>query len=94
MDNGAVPFPRRSWSPSGGGLVCSPRAWLVKNHPFVDRNKPSGFAVAVLFLELNGDRFDATQADATIRTLALAAGALTERGFADWLKANSRRAAR
>ena len=64
----------------------------VKNHPFVDGNKRTGFAVAVLFLELNGYRFDAAQADATVRTFALAAGALTEHGFADWLKTNSRRA--
>jgi death-on-curing protein len=64
---------------------------LVKNHPFLDGNKRLGFAVAVLFLELNGHRFDAAQADAAIRTLALAAGDMSERGFADWLRANSRR---
>jgi prophage maintenance system killer protein len=50
--------------------------------------------VAVLFLELNGCRFDAAEADATIRTLALAVGDLTEREFAGWLEANSRRASR
>ncbi len=64
---------------------------LAKNHAFVDGNKRLGFAVAVLFLELNGYRFDAAQADAAIRTLALAAGDLNEHGFSDWLRANSRR---
>jgi death on curing protein len=64
---------------------------LVKNHPFIDGNKRLGFAVAVVFLELNGYRFDATQADATVRTLALAAGDMSEHSFADWLAANSRR---
>jgi death-on-curing protein len=67
---------------------------IVKNHPFVDGNKRVGFAVAVLFLELNGYRFDAAQADAAVHTLALAAGDLSEHGFATWLRANSRRAAR
>ena len=73
-------------------LAASYAFGLVKNHPFVDGNKRTGFAVAVLFLELNGCRFTAAEADAAIRTLALAAGDLDERGFADWLRANSRRA--
>ncbi len=60
----------------------------------MDGNKRTGFAVAVLFLELNGRRFDTAEADATVRTLALAVGDLNEREFADWLKANSRRASR
>ena len=75
-------------------LAASYAFGLVKNHPFVDGNKRTGFAVAVLFLELNGCRLDAAEADAAIRTLALAAGDLDERGFADWLRANSRRARR
>jgi death-on-curing protein len=64
---------------------------LVKNHPFVDGNKRIGFAVTVLFLEVNGYRFQASEADATVRTLALAAGEATEAEYATWLKANSRK---
>ena len=70
-------------------LAASYAFGLVKNHPFVDGNKRSGFAVAVLFLELNGYRFDATEADATVQTLALAASELKEQAFAEWLAANS-----
>jgi death-on-curing protein len=81
-------------SPTVFDLAASYAVALVKNHPFVDGNKRTGFAVAVLFLELNGCRFDAAEADATIRTLALAVGDLSEREFADWLRANSRRASR
>ena len=73
-------------------LAASYGAGLVKNHPFVDGNKRIGFAVAVLFLDLNGYRFEAGEADAAVRTLALAAGDLQEREYAAWLKANSRRA--
>jgi death-on-curing protein len=64
---------------------------LVKNHPFLDGNKRIGFAVAVLFLELNGLEFTATEVDAVLQTLALAAGALDEAGYANWLRQNSRR---
>ncbi|WP_245846410.1 type II toxin-antitoxin system death-on-curing family toxin [Prosthecobacter debontii] len=62
---------------------------LVKNHPFLDGNKRTGFVTAVLMLELNGFCFQATEADAAIRTLALAAGEMTESGYAAWLEANS-----
>lgn len=74
------------------GLAASYGFGLVKNHPFVDGNKRTAFAVAVLFLEVNGYRFEAGEADATVRTLALAAGDLHEADYAAWLKANSRRA--
>ena len=62
---------------------------LIKNHPFVDGNKRIGFAVAALFLELNGYRFQAAEADVVVRTLALAAGAATEADYAAWLSANA-----
>ena len=64
---------------------------LVRNHPFLDGNKRIGFATAVLFLELNGYRFAATEVDATIQTLALAARKLGEAGYARWLNANSKK---
>lgn len=72
-------------------LVASYAFGLVKNHPFIDGNKRTGFIVAVLFLELNGFRFCANEVDATVRTLALAAGDMTETAYAQWLKANSKR---
>ena len=72
-------------------LAASYGFGLVKNHPFVDGNKRIGFAVAVLFLELNGCQFEATEAEATVRTLALAAGEMNEAGYAAWLKSNTRK---
>ncbi len=65
---------------------------LVRNHPFLDGNKRIGFTAAIVFLELNGYRFTASEADATIKTLALAAREVGEAGYAAWLKANSRKA--
>ena len=63
---------------------------IVKNHPFVDGNKRSGLLAATLFLEANGIRFSATEEDAVVQTLALAAGAITAEDFAAWLKWVSR----
>lgn len=65
---------------------------LVRNHPFVDGNKRTAFTTAVLFLELNGRRFTATEVDATLQTLALAASELDEAGYAAWLRARCHRA--
>ncbi|MEW6302744.1 MAG: hypothetical protein AB1705_04690 [Verrucomicrobiota bacterium] len=48
--------------------------------------------MAVVFLELNGYRFQATEVDAAVRTLALAASEMSEAQCAAWLKANSQRA--
>ena len=50
-----------------------------------------GFIVAVTFLELNGLRFGANERDATVRTLALAAGEMSEAAYSVWLKAHSQR---
>ena len=63
---------------------------IVKNHPFVDGNKRSGLLAATLFHEANGIRFSATEEDAVVQTLALAAGAITAEDFAAWLKRVSR----
>ena len=73
-------------------LAASYAFGLAKNHPFIDGNKRTAFVTAVLFLELNGLRFSAEEADAAVRTLALAAGEMTEAKYEAWLKANSKRA--
>ena len=78
--------------PSVFDLAASYAFGLVKNHAFIDGNKRIGFAVGALFLEVNGYRLQAAEADATVRTLALAAGAMTEVEYAIWLKANSKKA--
>ena len=66
-------------------------AGIVRNHPFVDGNKRTGFVVGVLFLELHGFDFKASEENATQAVWDLAAGKLDEDGYAAWLRANSRR---
>jgi death on curing protein len=65
-------------------------AGIVGNHPFVDGNKRAGFVVGVLFLELDGFDFKASEEDATQAVLDLAAGTLDEAAFAAWLRAKAR----
>jgi death-on-curing protein len=64
---------------------------IVRNHPFVDGNKRTGFLVGVLYLELNGYRFTATEESAAQAILSLAAGTLDEPALAAWLRANAKR---
>ncbi|HEY0879845.1 MAG TPA: type II toxin-antitoxin system death-on-curing family toxin [Zeimonas sp.] len=66
-------------------------AAIVRNRPFVDGNKRTGFVLGVLFLEMNGHRFDARQEDAANAVLALAEGRLDGRGYHAFMKANSAR---
>ena len=61
---------------------------IVRNHPFVDGNKRTAFVVGVLFLEMNGSRFIATEEDATQVVLGLASGTIEEAPFIRWLRAN------
>jgi death-on-curing protein len=76
--------------PSVFDLAASLAFGLIKNHPFLDGNKRVAFTAAVTFLHVNGRRIQAAEVDATVRTLALAAGDMTEAQYALWLKANSR----
>jgi death on curing protein len=63
-------------------------AGIVQNHPFVDGNKRTGFVAGILFLELNGYHFIATEPAAADAVLALAAGTLAEADYATFLRAN------
>lgn len=66
-------------------------AGIVSNHPFVDGNKRTGFVVGVLFLELNGYNFTASEEAAAQAVIALASGAIDEAGYAAFLSDNVRR---
>ena len=67
-------------------LAASYGVGLAKNHAFVDGNKRVAFLAVGLFLALNGQRLVATQAEATLAMLDVAAGTLDEAAFAQWLR--------
>ncbi len=69
-------------------LATAYTSGIVKNHPFIDGNKRTGFVVGVLFLELNGARFTASEEAATQAVLELAAGTLDDAGYATFLREN------
>jgi death-on-curing protein len=77
--------------PSMAELAASYAAGVVKNHPFLDGNKRTGFMLGAGFLERNGFAFTASEVEAVLQTLALAAGETTEAAYAEWLGANSHR---
>ena len=67
---------------------------LVLNHPFRDGNKRIALAVAGVFLQLNGWRLEAAEADAVGVVVALSTRELDAEGFATWLRENSVRVAK
>lgn len=90
----ALARPRQHYaygSPDIVELAALYTAALVRDHPFVDGNKRTGFAIGAAFLELNGFILQATEADATQAVFALAADDLDESGYAAWLRANVKR---
>ncbi|MCX7545936.1 type II toxin-antitoxin system death-on-curing family toxin [Marinicella gelatinilytica] len=62
---------------------------LVKNHPFADGNKRTALLAAYTFLHINNVTLTAPEAETTAMVIALAAGDMDEKGFADWLQQNS-----
>ena len=75
--------------PTLAELAAAYAVGVVKNHPFIDGNKRTGFMLGAAFLERNGHAFVASEVEATLRTLALAAGECTEAAYAAWLADNS-----
>jgi death-on-curing protein len=75
-------------SPDWADLSAALIAGVVRNHPFVDGNKRTGFLLGVLFLELNELEFIAKEEDAAQAVLSLAAGSLAEAEFKNWLSDN------
>jgi prophage maintenance system killer protein len=59
---------------------------LAKNHAFVDGQKIAAFLSIGLFLGLNGYKLKATQVDATLTMLAVAAGETDAQNFTGWIR--------
>lgn len=75
--------------PSVFALAAAYAFGIIRNHPFVDGNKRTGFLAAYVFLDLNGWELMASEAEAVAAILALAENEMDEAGFADWLKSKS-----
>ena len=89
---------RNKWSyshkPDLATLAAAYGFGIVKSHPFEDGNKRVGFVAMVVFLGLNGYEFEAAETDVVSYIVDLAAGRLTEKDLADWIRSNMRRSPR
>lgn len=59
---------------------------IVKNHPFIDGNKRTGFAAADLFLYFNGFSLETTSEEIIQLVLMVAAGEVDESGAAAFFR--------
>lgn len=78
-------------NPDFADLAAAYALGLAKNHAFVDGNKRAAFLSIGLFLGLNGYKLKASQVNATLTMLGLAADDLDEPAFAAWLRENAER---
>ncbi|HKP34095.1 MAG TPA: type II toxin-antitoxin system death-on-curing family toxin [Sphingomicrobium sp.] len=72
--------------PDAAALAASYGFGLARNHPFVDGNKRTAAAVSITFLDLNGWRFNGTDAEIVVIFETLAAGELSEDELAEWFR--------
>ncbi|HKU19540.1 MAG TPA: type II toxin-antitoxin system death-on-curing family toxin [Terriglobales bacterium] len=85
----ALARPRNKAAYGGADAAALAAAYaygLVRNHPFADGNKRTGWVVARLFLADNGFRLQFDPAEAVRMVEALAAGKLSEAEVAAWLR--------
>ena len=75
--------------PSVFDLAAAYAYGIIRNHPFVDGNKRTGFLVAYVFLHINGWELRSKEVEAVNAVLDLAAGEMDEPFFSEWLKNKS-----
>ena len=59
---------------------------LTRGHPYVDGNKRIGFIATAAFLDVNGLELQVEGSEVVTRMHQLAAGDLSERQFAEWVR--------
>ena len=69
-------------------MAAAYAAGIIRNHPFVDGNKRTGFMSAYVFLTLNGLQLTAAEVDVVRVVTLLAANEIDETAFAAWLRDN------
>lgn len=85
----ALARPEHLWAygePDLFDLAAAYASGIVRNHPFLDGNKRSGFITAYTFLEANGETFTAPEEEVVVFTVALAARKIRPRQYAAWLR--------
>lgn len=74
-------------SPGAAELAAAYAYGIVRNHPFTDGNKRTGFSLALVFLLDNGFDFSGNDVESVETMLELAESTLSEAQMAEWLRA-------
>jgi death-on-curing protein len=90
----AIARPRNLWAyaesePTLAQLAAAYAFGISSNHPFVDGNKRTALVVSFAFLDVNGMEVVASQEDAFLTILGLAAGEISETQLALWFERNT-----
>ncbi len=72
--------------PSLAGKAAALAFSLVKNHPFFDGNKRTGYGALLMFLSRNDHTIDGTPDEHEAVIVGLAAGEIGREEFLDWLE--------
>ena len=83
--------PKNLWAysspkPDLASLSASYAVGVIRNHPFMDGNKRTGFILLRTFLLMNGRNLEASSTEKYETILSLANGTLDEIGLADWVR--------
>lgn len=87
----ALARPRNAWSYGETDLIALGAIYaegVMRNHPFVDGNKRTGFLAAYSFLYVNGFEIIADEAEVVVQCFSLAASEIDHVEFAAWLRDN------
>jgi death on curing protein len=81
-----------SYGPPDAAALAAAHAYgLLRNHPFSDGNKRTGYTLAIVFLLDNGFSFTGSDIESVEAMLAVAAGTMGEDDLAAWFRARLRR---
>ena len=75
--------------PDHADLAACYGVGIAKNHPFLDGNKRTAFVAVELFLMLNGWQLNASDTEAVLTMLSVAAGKTDEATFAEWIRVHA-----
>jgi len=76
-------------TPSLARLASAYAAGISANHPFVDGNKRTALVMSFAFLDVNGLEVTASQEEAYLTIVGLAAGEISEVQLTLWFERNT-----
>ena len=76
-------------SPTIVELAAAYAVGIIRDHPFVDGNKRTGFLAAYIFLAMHGLKLSAPETEVVRVVLDLAQGNMDEKEFCIWLGNNT-----